>query len=152
MKDFFSFLNQFNKTNYYLIIFFGIISSIIEVLGLGLLFPLFSILLGDKESKIINFIQDNFFENYSNQDLLVYIIVLIGLVYILKFFINLAITYLNNVIKQTIKIEVQKKILKKFFLRKYLDHGKDNIAVQIKTVTSEAESALIVIETFFIHN
>ena len=150
MKDFFSFLNQFNKTNYYLIIFFGIISSIIEVLGLGLLFPLFSILLGDKESKIINFIQDNFFENYSNQDLLVYIIVLIGLVYILKFFINLAITYLNNVIKQTIKIEVQKKILKKFFLRKYLDHGKDNIAVQIKTVTSEAESALIVIETFFL--
>ena len=114
-----------------------------------MLFPLFSILLGDKESKIINFIQDNFFENYSNQDLLVYIIVLIGLVYILKFFINLAITYLNNVIKQTIKIEVQKKILKKFFLRKYLDHGKDNIAVQIKTVTSEAESALIVIETFF---
>ena len=150
MKDFFSFLNQFNKTNYYLIIFFGIISSIIEILGLGLLFPLFSILLGDKESKIINFIQDNFFENYSNEDLLIYIIVLIGLVYILKFFINLAITYLNNVIKQTIKIEVQKKILKKFFLRKFLDHGKDNIAIQIKTVTSEAESALIVIETFFL--
>ena len=48
----FSFLNQFNKTNYYLIIFFGIISSIIEVLGLGLLFPLFSILLGDKSQKL----------------------------------------------------------------------------------------------------
>jgi ABC-type bacteriocin/lantibiotic exporter with double-glycine peptidase domain len=150
MKDFFNFLNQFDKFNYYLIIFFGIISAIIEVLGLGMLFPLFSILLGEKDSKIILYLKNNFFESINNQEILLYIIIAIGLIYIIKFFINLIITYINNSIRQNIKIQVQKKILEKFFYRKYLDHGKDNIAIQIKTVISEAESALIVIETFFL--
>jgi len=150
MKEFLNFLNQFDKFNYYLIIFFGIISALIEVLGLGMLFPLFSILLGEKDSKVILYLKNNFFENYNNEDILLYIIIAIGLIYTFKFFINLIITYINNSIRQNIKIQVQKKILGKFFYRKYLDHGKDNIAIQIKTIISEAESALIVIETFFL--
>lgn len=149
MREFLKFLNQFNKSNYYLIIFFGIVSAFIEVLGLGMLFPLFSILLEEKDSKVILYLKNNFFEN-NYQDILLYIIIGIALIYIAKFFINLIITYLNNLIRQNIKIQVQKKILEKFFYRKYIDHGKDNISTQIKTVISEAESALIVIETFFL--
>lgn len=150
MKNFFNFLNQFEKSYYYLIIFFGILSALIEILGLGMLFPLFGILLGEKDSKIILFLKNNFFENNNQQDILLYIIIAIAFVYVVKFFINLMITYVNNFIRQNIKIQVQKKILEQFFYRKYIDHGKDNIAVQIKTVISEAESALIVIETFFL--
>ncbi len=149
MKDFLKFLNQFDKSNYYLIIFFGIVSAFIEVLGLGMLFPLFSILLEEKDSKVILYLKNNFFEN-NYQDILLYIIIAIALIYTAKFFINLIITYINNLIRQNIKIQVQKKILEKFFYRKYIDHGRDNISIQIKTVISEAESALIVIETFFL--
>jgi len=150
MKDFLNFLNQFDKFYYYLIIFFGIISALIEVLGLGMLFPLFSILLEEKDSRTISYLKNNFFQDTNQQDILLYIIIVIALIYIIKFFVNIIITYINNVIRQNIKIQVQKKILEKFFYRKYIDHGKDNIPVQIKTVTTEAESALIVIETFFL--
>ena len=114
-----------------------------------MLFPLFSILLEEKDSKVILYLKNNFFEN-NYQDILLYIIIAIALIYTAKFFINLIITYINNLIRQNIKIQVQKKILEKFFYRKYIDHGRDNISIQIKTVISEAESALIVIETFFL--
>jgi ABC-type bacteriocin/lantibiotic exporter with double-glycine peptidase domain len=150
MKNFFLFLKQFDKRNYYLIIFFGITSAFLELLGLGLLFPVFNIILGTEESEFFFFIKNNFFESYKEQDLLGIILKFLALVYICKFFISLIITYFSNLIKQNIKVIMQQKILNKFFYRKYLDHGKDSIAVQIKNLTSEAESSLIVIETFFL--
>jgi ABC-type bacteriocin/lantibiotic exporter with double-glycine peptidase domain len=150
MKNFFLFLKQFDKRNYYLIIFFGITSAFLELLGLGLLFPVFNIILGTEESEFFFFLKNNFFESYKEQDLLGIILKFLALVYICKFFISLIITYFSNLIKQNIKVIMQQKILNKFFYRKYLDHGKDSIAVQIKNLTSEAESSLIVIETFFL--
>ena len=150
MNSFFSFLGQFEKKNYVILIILGLINSIIEILGLSLMFPLFEILLGNNDSKILSIFKDiNFLKNYNTENIFLFILLLIASIYILKFLISLLIVFYNNLIKQNIKIEVQKKILNNFFIRDYIRHGEDNIPTQIRIVTSESESALIVVETFF---
>ena len=150
MRNFFRFLNNFEKKYYFILIFFGVLNSIIEILGLSLMFPLFEILLGDNESRIISFLKSTSLYHYGDEYIFLIIILLIGMVYVIKFFISLLIVYFGNLIKQNIKIQVQKKIMNNFFKRTFLSHGKDSISVQLRTVTTESESALIVVETFFL--
>ena len=76
------------------------------------MFPLFEILLGNGESKFISFLKDKkIIANYKSEEIFTLILISILIVYITKFFISILIVYLNNLIKQNIKIEVQKKIL-----------------------------------------
>ena len=133
MKNFFNFLAQFNKWYYFLFILLGLLNSIIEILGLSLMFPLFEILLGNGESKFISFLKDKkIIANYKSEEIFTLILISILIVYITKFFISILIVYLNNLIKQNIKIEVQKKILNNFFERDSISHGKDSIPIQIR--------------------
>ena len=150
MINFFKFLNNFEKKYYFILIFFGVLNSIIEILGLSLMFPLFEILLGDNESRIISFLKKSSLYHYGDEYIFLIIILLIGIVYVIKFFISLLIIYFGNLIKQNIKIQVQKKIMNNFFKRTFLSHSKDSISVQLRTVTTESESALIAVETFFL--
>ena len=139
MNSFFNFLGQFEKKNYFILIILGLVNSIIEILGLSLMFPLFEILLGNNNSKILSLFKDiNILAKNNTENIFAFILLLIATIYILKFLISLLIVYYNNLIKQNIKIEVQKKILRNFFLRDYIRHGTN------KVVTSESESALIV--------
>ena len=116
MNSFFNFLGQFEKKNYFILIILGLVNSIIEILGLSLMFPLFEILLGNNNSKILSLFKDiNILAKNNTENIFAFILLLIATIYILKFLISLLIVYYNNLIKQNIKIEVQKKILRNFF-------------------------------------
>ncbi len=147
MKDFLNFLGKFSKKNYIIFILLGFLNSFIEILGISLLIPVFEILLNSGETTKYSFI-NQIITNYFHEDkILLIIIVCLMVIYFLKFLISILIVFVNSLITENIKIQIQKKVLKNYFLRPLLLNNEDSIPVQIRTITGETASALIVVET-----
>ncbi len=147
MKDFLNFLGKFSKKNYIIFILLGFLNSFIEILGISLLIPVFEILLNSGETTKYSFI-NQIITNYFHEDkILLIIIVCLMVIYFLKFLISILIVFVNSLITENIKIQIQKKVLKNYFLRPLLLNNEDSIPVQIRTITGETTSALVVVET-----
>jgi len=148
MTLFINFLNKFNKKKFFLFFCLGLINSFIEIMGISLLIPIFDILLNNGISpniqQYINFLNiSKFKESY-----LLFLVSVILIIYCFKFIISIVIVYLNQVIIEDLKISIQEKVIKNYFNRSLIAHNEDSIAVQIRMIAHESNSALYAINSF----
>ncbi len=118
-----------------------------------MLLPIFDILLNNEINPkfyvLINFLG---IESLKTDYLLI-IIIGIAIVYFLKMGLSILIVYYNQVIIENLKISIQKKVIQNYFSRSLISHNEDSIAIQMRIITGESNSALYVISTvlsFFI--
>ena len=148
MTLFVNFLNKFSKKKFFVFFCLGLINSFIEIVGISLLIPIFDILLNNEINPIIenyiNFLNISFFDkNY-----LIVLIFIILFVYFFKFIISLIIIYFNQLIIEDLKISIQEKVIRNYFKRSLIAHNEDSIAVQIRMIAHESNSALYAINNF----
>ena len=148
MTLFINFLNKFSKKKFFLFFCLGLINSFIEIVGISLLIPIFDILLNNGISpniqQYINFLNiSQFKESY-----LLFLVLVILIIYFFKFIISIVIVYLNQVIIEDLKISIQEKVIKNYFKRSLIAHNEDSIAVQIRMIAHESNSALYAINSF----
>ena len=148
MTLFINFLNKFSKKKFLLFFCLGLINSFIEIVGISLLIPIFDILLNNGISpnmqQYVDFLNiSQFKENY----LLILILIIIS-IYFLKFIISIIIVYFNQLIIEDLKISIQEKVIKNYFKRSLITHNEDSIAVQIRMIAHESNSALYAINCF----
>ena len=125
------------KKNFFLLIFFTIISSFLEMISLGLVFPIFKII---SDKNFIN-ILESFFNNYNflyfsknfaREELLVVFLILFFFLFVLKFlftiFINLyQINFINSV-----RISLTNKFILSTFSQDYQFLNKTSSSIFIK--------------------
>ena len=148
MTLFINFLNKFSKKKFFLFFCLLLINSFIEIVGISLLIPIFDILLNNGISpniqQYINFLNiSQFKESY-----LLFLVLVILIIYFFKFIISIVIVYLNQVIIEDLKISIQEKVIKNYFKRSLIAHNEDSIAVQIRMIAHESNSALYAINSF----
>jgi len=145
MTLFLNFLNKFNKNKFVIFFFLGIINSFIEIIGISLLLPIFDILLNNQFNENFQKITSFFKISYDKENYLLILIIIISIIYFLKLIISLVIVYFNQIIIEDLKISIQEKVIKNYFKRSLLSHNDDSIAVQIRMIAHESNSALYVI-------
>ena len=125
------------KSKFFLLIFFTIINSFLEMISLGLVFPIFKI-ISDK-----NFIYSliSFFDNYNflhfsksftREDLLVYFLILFFSLFILKFFFTIILNLYQINFINSVRISVTSKFLSSTFSQDYQILYKTSSSVFIK--------------------
>ena len=153
MSQLISFLNYFQKKNLIFFIFIGILNSLIEILGISLLIPIFDILLNNElDNKYVDFIE-NYNLSFISENFLINLIIIILITYFVKLLLSLSITYFTASILENMRVYIQSEVLKNYFNKPLINHNDESIAVQIRTITQEANSSLYVINNllgFFI--
>ena len=109
-------LNTHQKKNFYILIIYQVIKSILEVMSLGSLYPLiFFMFNGD-----ISFLNDFFNFNYFNKiELFTILLIIIFAVFFIKTISIIYITYKENYYLTTITKELQSKIFNLYLQQDY---------------------------------
>ncbi len=108
------------KYNFYIFIFFLLISSAFELVSISALIPIAEILLNGKTSILFldNFL-NNFFNNFSELKYLNTILIGFLIIIILKSFFLIFFSYWTNKFSQQIYKSISTKLLKNYFGNKY---------------------------------
>ena len=164
MREMFSnlsvFLGHNNRLKLIIIVFLGLLVSILEMLGIGII-PIYLSFIIEPE-KIYNFLYFDYLkdlvQSISTKNLLIYLSILIIIFFIIK---NLVIFYLNlfqaNYFRN-LNINNSKKLFELYISSSILDIKNINSAIAQRNITLEANKAskfidaiiLIIRETFIV--
>ena len=148
MTLFVNFLNKFSKRKFLIFFILGIINSVIEILGISLLIPIFDILLNNTLGTNFQNFSSIFGISYGEKNNLLIFISIILIIYFLKLIISIIIVYFNQLIIENLKISIQERVIKNYFKRSLISHNEDSIAVQIRMIAHESNAALYAINSF----
>jgi ABC-type multidrug transport system fused ATPase/permease subunit len=140
-------LNFKNSVSLVFLFFFLIIVSILEVIGIGLIPILFSVIIGKNlfiYNININFINE-FFQLNTNNNLLIYLSIFIIIFFLIKNFIFASLIYFQGKVIKNIKISFSKRLLKFYIQKNYLYLLKQNSSVLVRTLTVDIGNSAIYI-------
>ena len=127
--------------------FFLIIISILEVIGIGLIPVLFSVIIG-KNLFIYNINIDfinKFFQLNTSKNLLIYLSIFIIIFFLIKNFIFASLIYFQGKVIKNIKISFSKRLLEFYIQKNYLYLLKQNSSVLVRTLTVDVGNSAIYI-------
>ena len=126
-----------NKNLFYLFIFM-IVSSLLEVLSIGIVIPLISYLLNVQmsESYIFSFIPE-FSKNYSRLFFINVIIFLIIFIYFIKYTFLIFYNFFQAKVILQINASIQKKLFSNYLKLEYTSYLNTNSALLIRNVQTE---------------
>jgi ABC-type multidrug transport system fused ATPase/permease subunit len=136
-----------NSVSVVFLFFFLIIISILEVIGIGLIPVLFSIIIG-KNLFIYNINIDfinKFFQLNTSNNLLIYLSTFIIIFFLIKNFIFASLIYFQGKVIKNIKISFSKRLLKYYIQKNYLYLLKQNSSVLVRTLTVDIGNSAIYI-------
>jgi ABC-type multidrug transport system fused ATPase/permease subunit len=129
------------------LIFLFILLSLLEILGIGLIIPLISLLFNETSNPLINFLNSKFnFEIYSNDLFITYFLLFFVLVYFLKTLIFLYVIDKRN----KITFNLQKKLSNSIFIyflnlpyKKFINQHSSSVLKIITQTTGSATSTYV---------
>ena len=128
-----------NRNSVLLTILIGFFASTFEVLGVGVMVPLITLIF-DKEY-LVSFIKnynDNFnLTSMEDSELIFYLLLIIFLVFVLKFLIMFVYIRLQAVLQKDIQIHLSDKLLDVYIHMPYERHIKYNSSKFIRNVVTE---------------
>ena len=154
LKKIIGLLNISQKKKIFFLIALVILSSIFELLGLGLIIPAIGVLV---EPNYLNqyskFDLINSYLDFPSQEIIIFIgIVLILLVYLLKGFILSYSIFWQNKFVTDFHLYISKKLFSKYLNQAYIFHLNNNSSNLIRNINIEAQtlySSLLAIMTLF---
>ena len=137
IKKIFSILTKKNKIDFMLIVFFSIFKTIFEIIGIGLLIPIFSIISNsEKKNQILNYF--SFIDKeIDNEKIVILFFGIFIFIYLIK---SIYTVFINNYVSrycQNLYTNLAEKLLKKYLNNKYIFFTHNNSAELIKNIASE---------------
>ena len=124
-----------------LFIFLSIFASILETLGIGLIFPLIEIIINQKFSKNLFGINFNeFFSESENKEIISFIILIILVLYLFKTIFLILFNYWQIKFSQNIYKFLSIKLLKKYLFNPITFYHKKNTSVLLRNVIFETKN------------
>jgi len=115
------------------------IGMLFEILGLGILFPILTVLLDPEKMGIwLNEIAYFDFSIYSYNEILIFCLVSIFVVYLSKTLFLVYLTYKQNIILENVVAHIQKRLYSKYLFQSYKNHLYKNLSQMMKDVQLES--------------
>tara|TARA_B100000989_G_C19519390_1_gene463350 strand:- start:787 stop:2499 length:1713 start_codon:yes stop_codon:yes gene_type:complete len=133
LKKIFEVLNKKIKIELYFLFFIILIAVVLEVLGIGLLIPLFDIIL-NKNHAVINFISERF--NSSNLEITVLLI--FGIFYFFKTLFLSFLAYKKAFFSSKIQKFISENLYNSYIQQDYSQHQNNKSSEQIRNILQEA--------------
>ncbi len=133
LKKIFEVLNKKIKIELYFLFFIILIAVVLEVLGIGLLIPLFDIIL-NKNHAVINFISERF--NFSNLEITVLLI--FGIFYFFKTLFLSFLAYKKAFFSSKIQKFISENLYNSYIQQDYSQHQNNKSSEQIRNILQEA--------------
>ena len=139
-KEYISILITSNQLkNLVLLFFILILGMILEVFGLGIIVPLISVLIdknGLEKYQFYNEIEP-FISNYSYNKIVVFLLVSMGLLYLIKTVVMIFLTYYQNKILIDLEVETSNRLFSKYIRQNYKFHLNNKSSSLIKNIQVE---------------
>ena len=114
------------------------IGMVFEILGLGILFPILTVLLDPEKMRIwLNDIAYFDFSVYSYNEILIFCLISIFVVYLSKTLFLVFLTYKQNIILENVGAFIQKRLYSKYLFQSYKSHLYKNLSQMMKEVQLE---------------
>jgi ABC-type bacteriocin/lantibiotic exporter with double-glycine peptidase domain len=137
IKKIFFILTKKNKINFLFIVFLSIIKTIIEMLGVGFLIPILSIISNtEKKDQILSYFAF-IGKELSDEKIIILFFILFIFIYLVK---TIYVVFFNLYIgrySQNLYVETAERLLKKYLNNKYIFFTQNNSAELIKNIASE---------------
>ena len=133
LKKIFEVLNKKIKIELYFLFFIILIAVVLEVLGIGLLIPLFDIIL-NKNHAVINFISERF--NFINLEITVLLI--FGIFYFFKTLFLSFLAYKKAFFSSKIQKFISENLYNSYIQQDYSQHQNNKSSEQIRNILQEA--------------
>lgn len=114
------------------------IGMVFEILGLGILFPILTVLLDPEKMRItLDKITYFDFSVYSYNEILIFCLISILAVYLSKTLFLVFLTYKQNIILENVGAFIQKRLYSKYLFQSYKSHLYKNLSQMMKEVQLE---------------
>ena len=135
-KKIFQNLNYKNRLKFFFISFLGILRAFTEVLGIGLIIPILT-LISDPSSpeKIIKYLP--ILENFETSKLILIFIIIFLLVYVIKTIFLISFNIINTSFAQSLYAEIFEEVLKIYLTKNFSFFSKINSAKLIRNISGE---------------
>ena len=133
-----------HQSGIYFIVSLILISSLLELVGIGLIFPLLSLLSGNiilDNYPLLNYFIDKI-GNPSKKELIIYGFLLINVVYICKFLFLIFAYFMQSKFLHDIKYFLSKKLFSSYMNSNYEFHINSNSAIFIRNISMESSNLL----------
>ena len=117
-----------------------LIGMFLEILGLGSLIPLLSIISspdGLNQITIIN--NSEYLSNFKYEDLVIFILVIVVFLYIFKSLFLSYLTFRQNRLLANVNANISNRLFEKYINQPYIYHNNNNSSVLIKNLQSEVK-------------
>lgn len=146
----YSFLSISQKKNLVVIIFLMIVGMLAEMLGIGVIIPLLSLL--SKSSKILensrvaNFL--NYIGNPSYNQIVLFSMGLLVLIYIIKAIYLIYLSWVQSRFSTNLSVSVTQKLFQSYLNQPYSFHLKNNSAILLKNVQGDANEIMHICQAY----
>jgi ABC-type bacteriocin/lantibiotic exporter with double-glycine peptidase domain len=142
IKKIIAILTQKNKASFIFIVFLSIIKTAIEIVSLGLLIPILSI-LSNTEKKSQIFIYFPFASEFNENHLLFLFLFIFIFFYLIKTIYVIFFNIYSGKYSHDLYVEVSEKLLEKYLEKKFIFFTHNNSANLVKNVASETNGFAI---------
>ena len=119
----------------YIILAITLISTVIELLGIGMIIPILSIFVESDYLKYVKFVP--YFDNKTKNEIFIIILLSFLFLYFCKFFLLKYLIHQQNSLGHKIYTDVAKKVFRNYLYKDFFFHIKNNSSVLIRNIQSE---------------
>ncbi len=126
---------------------FGSLATVIfEFISIGSI-PIFTTIIINQqsESQLFKIIDFNFLKNFSQEEIIVYGSLCLGLIFLLKNVLLSGLIYFEGKLVRSIRIYLGEKLFKKYLFKNYKFHLKTNPSILLRNVSAEVSQTSSVI-------
>jgi ABC-type bacteriocin/lantibiotic exporter with double-glycine peptidase domain len=138
---FFKLLNQKEKKFFFPICLIILFSSILEILGIGLLIPFFDLILKNKSYFYTNYFQ-NYIDQFGYNNLIFYFTILIFFLFTFKTIFLIFSSFFQLKFIKNININISKKLLKLYLNKPFIFYLQNNTSFLIQNINEVNSVAL----------
>lgn len=129
-------LNKDQKKFLLIILCLSLLSAFFEIISLGLIIPLLKIFTNnDIQQFKENF---NFIQNFSEQKILVFILLSFLFVYFVKILVNIILIFYNNKFRKNLFLYISSKLLNNYLNQSISKFGNTNSSFMIRNIWNES--------------
>lgn len=126
---------------------FGSLATVIfEFISIGSI-PIFTTIIINQqsESQLFKIIDFNFLKNFSQEEIIIYGSLCLGLIFLLKNVLLSGLIYFEGKLVRSIRIYLGEKLFKKYLFKNYKFHLKTNPSILLRNVSAEVSQTSSVI-------
>lgn len=140
LKNFWYYLNKKRKIQFFIIIIFSTLTSVFEIIGIGLLIPLFSILLNNEDNFLIN-LDFEMIGNINVYNLIIIFVFFVCLTFLFRSFM----TFISLRVSNSITAEIGTIIFKNILSQPYQYHINTGSSEIIATISNQVNQLFVIL-------